>query len=61
LYPRGPAGVDRGAPGAVAHIPFRFVAEVLSPRPTLLLEGDGAQLREADLYLLRDTLVRELR
>ena len=53
----GDAGVGRRRHGVLQH----YTIAVLSGLATLLkLEGDDARLREAELDLLRDTLVREL-
>jgi len=53
----GDAAVSRGRHGVLQH----YTISVLSGLATILtLEGTAARLRDAELGLLRDTLVREL-
>lgn len=54
----GDSPVPRRRQGILQHYTISVLSGLAS---TLLLEGAGANVREAELELLRDTLVRELR
>lgn len=54
----GDASLPRRRQGVLQHYTISVLSGLAS---TLLLEGGDAKLREAELDLLRDTLVRELR
>jgi AcrR family transcriptional regulator len=53
----GEARIPRARQGVLQHYTISVLSGLAS---TLLLEGGGAHLREAEIDLLRDTLVREL-